>query len=82
MLNLKYLFSAHNSNLRDCLKKIKINKQIQYISKFKFSNYENTNNIIISPNGCNYIKPKLYADVNLTKEKEFYDYEKMNLKLG
>jgi hypothetical protein len=32
--------------------------------------------------GCHFIKPKLYADVNLSREKEFYDFENMKLKLG
>jgi hypothetical protein len=29
-----------------------------------------------------YIKPKFYSDVNLLKDKEYYDFENMKLKIG
>jgi hypothetical protein len=32
--------------------------------------------------GCLFIKPKFYADVNLSRDKEYYDFENMKLKLG
>jgi hypothetical protein len=32
--------------------------------------------------GCHFIQPKLYADVNLNREKDYHDFENMKLKLG
>ena len=35
-----------------------------------------------SSSGCNFIKPKLHADVNLNREKDYHDFENLKLKLG
>ena len=54
-----------------------LKKSINFIGKNlhrKFSEIVNQ--------GCHFIKPRLYADANLSKEKDYYDFESMNLKFG
>jgi hypothetical protein len=45
--------------------------------KFGIKNFS-----VVKDSGCLFIKPKLYADFNLNKDKEYYDFESMNLSLG
>ncbi len=35
-----------------------------------------------SGTGCHFIPPKLYAEANISKEKEYYDFESMKLNIG
>jgi hypothetical protein len=53
----------------------------------KYAKFENFSSIYkgfseIPSQGAFYIKPKFYSDVNLLKEKEYYDFEKMKLQIG
>lgn len=48
---------------------------------FKYTE-KNTRLFSTTNTGCLFIKPKLYADVNLSRDKEYYDFENMKLKLG
>lgn len=45
--------------------------------KFGIKNFS-----VVKDSGCLFIKPKLYGEVNLNKDKEYYDFEAMNLNLG
>ncbi len=65
------------------LKQRQIVKSFKTFFKTPFSHFFKKNiTLKAENNGVLFIKPKLYADVNANKEKEYFEFEKMKLKYG
>lgn len=69
----KQVLVKHNQTLQ----KLKLFNKTSYFNYFKKSGV-----LRIENKGGLFIKPKLYADVNLTKEPQYFEFEKMKLKIG
>ncbi len=55
----------------------------EHLSKHSFSLFNFVSRKLSSATtGCLFEKPKFYADVNLNKEKDYYDFENMKLNFG
>lgn len=60
------------------IKPLKVYENFLKLRINKFSTSKSKESI----NTCKFIKPKIYSDVNLSKPKDYYDFENMQLQLG
>ena len=76
-------FSNFDSKIYFNEKCLNVKKAKTYFPTLKnFANVGKYFSSLNSGSGCLFIKPKMYADVNVNKEKEYHDFENMKLKFG